>query len=142
MWLNTHKHTIQKNPLWFNLGWTSTFIMVSSTLLPSYISPIFNLPTHPMWFPTSLPNPLDVLITHPLQPFTYLHPFLLFLFFFLHYFHHQTFQACFAPPRSSFHDESHLRSTFLSNGVFKCNLETRNKVENLFDSLNFFYKSN
>jgi hypothetical protein len=30
----------------------------------------------------------------------------------------------------------------LSNGVFKCNLETRNKVENLFDSLNFFYKNN
>jgi hypothetical protein len=31
-----------------------------------------------------------------------------------------------------------LRSTFFSNGVFKCNLETRNKVKNLFDYLNFF----
>ncbi len=119
MWLNTHKHTIHKNPLWFNLGWTPTFIMVSSTLLPSYISPILNLPTHPMWFPTSLPNPLDLLITHPLQPSTYLHPFFLFLFFFLHSFYHQTFQACFAPPRSSFHDESHFKVNLFLKWCFQ-----------------------
>lgn len=114
------QHTIKKNPLWLNLGWTSTFIMVSSTLLPSYVSPILNLLTHPMWFPTRLPNPL--LITHPFQPSTYLHPFFSSYFFSFHYFYHQTFQACLVPPRSSFHDESHFKVNLFLKWCFQMQL--------------------
>lgn len=125
------QHTIQKNPLWLNLGWTSTFIMVSSTLLPSYVSPILNLLTHPMWFPTRLPNPL--LITHPFQPSTYLHPFFSSYFFLSITSITKLFKLVLFLQGQVFMMNHILRSTFFSNGVFKCNLETRNKVENLLD---------
>lgn len=127
------QHTIKKNPLWLNLGWTPTFIMVSSTLFPSYVSPILNLPTHLMWFPTSLPNPL--LITHPLQPSIYLLTSFYFppIFFLSITFITKLFKLVLFLQGQAFMMNHILRSTFFSNGVFKCNLETRNKVENLFD---------
>jgi hypothetical protein len=56
MWPNIHKHFIQKNMFYLSLGWTSTFIAVSSTLVLSYLSPILAYPP-----------------THPPQPPTYCH---------------------------------------------------------------------